>query len=286
MNSTLPAPLDVKLMNVTAMSLFIVLACLVVGALMLWAARSPLFAIGGIVVTGDVSHHNALTLRANVAPKLVGTFFTMDLSATRQTFEAVPWVRRAVIRREFPNRLKVVLQEHRAVAYWGPEGESRLLNNFGEVFEANVGEIEQDTLPRLNGPDGQAAQVLAAYQALQPLFEGMDLTLDQLELTGRGSWVVTLDSGAAIELGRGTLDEVQARTTRFLKTLTQVTAKYGRKPEALESADLRHDDGYAIRLRGVTTTATAIPDKAVAPKTAVPKATTPKAVVKTLSAQH
>ncbi len=269
MNSSLPTPLDVKLMNVTAMSLFIVFACLVAGALVSWAARSPLFGIGGIVVTGDVNHHNALTLRANVAPKLGGTFFTMDLGVARQAFEAVPWVRHAVVRREFPNRLKVLLQEHRAVAYWGPEGESRLLNNFGEVFEANVGEVEQEAMPRLIGPEGQANQVLAVFQALQPLFDGMDMTVDQLELTGRGSWVVTLDSGAVIELGRGSTDEVLVRTTRFLKTLTQVTAKYGRKPEALESADLRHEDGYAIRLRGVTTTATALPDKPAVPKPAV-----------------
>lgn len=269
MNSSLPTPLDVKLMNVTSMSLFIVFACLVAGALVAWAARSPLFAIGGIVVTGEVSHHNALTLRANVAPKLGGTFFTMDLGVARQAFEGVPWVRRAVVRREFPNRLKVNLQEHHAVAYWGPEGESQLVNNFGEVFEANLGEVEQDAMPRLMGPDGQAAQVLTVFQKLQPLFEGMDMTLDQLELTGRGSWVVTLDSGAAIELGRGSTEEVLDRTNRFLKTLTQVTAKYGRKPEALESADLRHEDGYAIRLRGVTTTATAPPDKPVATKTAV-----------------
>jgi cell division protein FtsQ len=263
MNSTLPTPLDVKLMNVTSAVLFIVFACLVAWAVVAWAARSSLFAIGGIVVTGDVTHHNVLTLRANVASKLGGTFFTLDLGAARQTFEALPWVRHAVVRREFPNRLKVVLQEHQAVAYWGTEGESRLLNNFGEVFEANVGEVEQDAMPRLNGPDGQAEQVLAVYRAAEPLFGALDMTIDEFELTGRGSWVVMLDSGAVIELGRGTNEEVLARTSRFLKTLTQVTAKYGRKPEALEGADLRHADGYAIRLRGVTTTIASVPDKAV-----------------------
>jgi cell division protein FtsQ len=35
--------------------------------------------------------------------------------------------------------------------------------------------------------------------------------------------------------------------------VTQVTSKYGRRTDALESADLRHGDGYAVRLRGVTT---------------------------------
>ena len=61
-----------------------------------------------------------------------------------------------------------------------------------------------------------------------------------------------LDSGAALELGRGTDDELLARTERFARTYTQVAAKW-RQP--LEYADLRHADGYAVRLRGVSTTA-------------------------------
>lgn len=255
MKKPLPAPLDVKLMNQVASLLFVVFALSVLGAAATWVSRHPLFAIGGIVVTGEVTHNNAVTLRANVAPQLNGTFFTLDLTTARLAFEAVPWVRKAVVRREFPNRLKVQLQEHQAVAYWGAEGESRMVNSFGEVFEANVGEVDQDTLPRLSGPDGQAAQVLAMYHALEPLFDEMALTLGQVELTLHGGWRAHLDEGAAIELGSGTVPEVTVRSQRFLKTLTQVTTSYGRKPDALETADLRHEAGYAIRLRGVTTLA-------------------------------
>jgi cell division protein FtsQ len=253
MTKPLSVPRDVKLMNLTASILLLAFALLLVLALAYWAVQHQVFAIRAITVTGDVSHNNAVTLRANVAPRLSGTFLTLDLTAARRAFEAVPWVRRAVVRREFPNRLKVQLQEHAAVAYWGAEGESRLVNNFGEVFEANVGEVDQEALPRLSGPDEQAAQVLASYQLLQPLFEALDLTLEQIELGPRGGWRVRLDSGALIELGAGQMPEVLARTQRFLKTLTQVTARYARTPEALETADLRHENGYAIRLRGVTT---------------------------------
>jgi cell division protein FtsQ len=249
-------PLDVKLMNVTAAILFVAFALTLAAALAGWASRHPLFAIHGITVSGEVAHNNAITLRANVAPRLSGTFFTLDLAAARLAFESVPWVRQAVVRREFPDRLKVLLQEHKAVAYWGTEGEFRLVNNFGEVFEANTGEVEQDALPRLLGPDGQAPQVLAMYQALRGLFDAMDLTLDQIELSVHGGWRVRLESGAAIELGSGSTVEVLERAQRFLKTLTQVTSSYGRKPDALETADLRHEEGYAVRLRGVTTLAT------------------------------
>ena len=261
MKVSLPAPLDVKLMNLTASVLFVALALLLVSAGVLWASRHAVFAIRAIAVTGEVTHNNAVTLRANVVPRLSGTFLTLDLMQARKAFESVPWVRQAVVHRDFPNRLRVQLQEHQAVAYWGAESDSRLVNNFGEVFEANLGELEQDNLPRLNGPDGHSAQVLAMYQTLQPPFELMDLGLEQLELTPRGGWRARLDTGAVLELGSGLNPEVLARTQRFLQTLTQVTSRYGRKPEALETADLRHQDGYAIRLRGVSTLAAALPKK-------------------------
>ena len=255
MTSNLPTPVDVKLMNLMASALFMAFALLVAGEGLRWASNHAVFAIRGIAVTGEVTHNNAVTLKANVSPRLNGTFLTLDISQARLAFEAVPWVRQAVVRREFPNRLHVLLQEHKAAAYWGVEGESKMVNSFGEVFEANVGEVEQDALPRLHGPDGQAAAVLAMYQVLQPLFEDLDIDLEQLDLTSQGGWRVQLDTGAVLELGSGSTADVVARTQRFLKTLTQVSARYGRKPDALEKADLRYEDGYAIRLRGVTTLA-------------------------------
>ena len=261
MSQKLPTPFDVKLMNMTASALFLAFALLVVGSVAAWAASHPVFAISSISVTGEVTHNNAATLRANVTPQLAGTFFTLDLSAARLVFEAVPWVRKAVVHREFPNHLRVQLQEHKAIAYWGSEGESRMLNSFGEVFEANVGEVDQDLLPRLSGPDGQATQVLAMYRALQPQFEEFDMTLEELEMTGNGGWRAQLDEGAVIELGSGGSDEIERRMQRFLKTLNQVAAHYGRRPDALEAADLRHEDGYAIRLRGVTTLAVDVQKK-------------------------
>ena len=254
MKAPLQPPLDVKLMNIAATALFAAGVVLLLAAVLWWALRHPIFAISGITVQGDVAHNNAVTLRANVAPRLAGNFFTVNLETAREAFEGVPWVRAAVVRREFPNRLRVSLEEHRAVAYWGPESESRLVNNFGEVFEANAGDLEAEELPRLSGPQEQAALVLTMYRSLKPMFEALDLGLEHVALTARGSWQLELDNGAQVELGRGAPEEVVARTQRFLQTLTQVTSRYSRRPDSLVSADLRHGDGYAVRLRGVGTT--------------------------------
>ena len=108
-----------------------------------------------------------------------------------------------------------------------------MINSYGEVFDANIGEVEQDMLPRLNGPDGQGAEVLTMYQTLEPMFAQMDIPVDTLELSDRGNWSARLDTGAMIELGRGSVDEVSARAMRFLKTLTQITTRYGGRPARL-----------------------------------------------------
>jgi cell division protein FtsQ len=255
MKKSLPEPLDVKLINLAASALLLVFGVMALGTLVSWAFSNAAFTIQGIAVHGQVDHNNAVTLRANVAPKLSGTFFSLDLPSAKRAFESVPWVRHAVVHREFPNRLKVHLEEHRAVAYWGGEGESLLVNSYGEVFEANLGEVEQDALPSLEGPQGQSAQVLEMYRALKPLFDDKTLTIERLVMTGHGGWRVMLDTDAWVELGNGAASAVLARSQRFLKTVTQVTARYGRQPGALEAVDLRHENGYAIRLRGVTTLA-------------------------------
>ncbi len=245
-----PMPMDVKLMNTFSVVLGLAFAAMLVALGVAWLMRQSLFSLSAIRVQGDLIHNNAVTLRANVAPRLTGNFFTVDLGATRAVFESVPWVRRALVQREFPNRLKVVLQEHKPVAFWGAEGDARLVNSFGEVFEANQGDVEAEELPLLNGPAGQAPLVLQAYQMLSPMFEEMDTVLEGLQLSGQGSWRAQLDSGAVIELGHGSLDEIQTRTRRFIATLTQVSSRYGRD---LESADLRYGTGYAVKLKGVTT---------------------------------
>ena len=252
MNAALPSPLDVKLMNLTASVVFVVFVVLVLAAGTWWALRHPAFAIGRIVVQGELVHNNAVTLRANVAPQLMGNFFTIQLGAARAAFEQVPWVRSAQVRREFPRTLHVVLQEHHAVAHWGTEADATLVDIRGAVFEANA-DNELDSLPRLNGPAGQSLAVLQMLQQLQPVFEPFNMTVEALELSGRGGWRATLEGGAVLELGGGTPEQVVQRTQRFLRTLTQLTAQYQRRPDALESADLRHDGGYAVRLRGVAT---------------------------------
>ena len=162
MTHELPMPMDVRLMNLTTSLLVtaLVLGCVAAG--LWWAMRNPAFAFAQITVDGDTRHHSAASLRASVAPRLEGNFFTMDLAAAQSAFQSAPWVRRAQVQREFPNRLHVTLQEHVPVALWGA-GESHMINTHGEVFEAGGDDAPAQEMPVLNGHDGQAAEVLAMH---------------------------------------------------------------------------------------------------------------------------
>lgn len=257
-------PPDVRLMNGVAALLVIglVLAVLAYGAN--WLARRPVFAIRAVQVDGDVARNSTATLRANALPRLTGTFLTMNLQQARQAFEAVPWVRNATVQRVWPAKLKVKLEEHQPAAYWelkaeGADAQSdaaverQLVNSFGEVFQANLGDVEDENLPTLSGPAGTAGHMLSLWKQLQPMTQTLSDSAERLDLSGRGSWRLKLEKGAEIELGRGSDAEVLARFQQFVLTLTQMTSRY---QSELLAADLRHRDGYALKLRGVSTTTT------------------------------
>lgn len=250
-------------MNVTSQVLFLVAAVAAVLLLLQWLVRQPVFQLRGITVMGDVVHNSVATIRANALPAMAGNYFTMDLQQSQKAFSAVPWVRQAVVQRVWPNRIRVQLEEHRVAAMWSPDeatartGSSaidQLVNTHGEVFDANLGEVEDQALITLRGPEGSAAQMLTMARTLMPVWNRLQATVDELSLSGRGSWRVQLDTGAVIELGRGSPAEVLVRCEQFVATVGQLTERYQRP---VQYADLRHRDGYALRLRGISTTLSA-----------------------------
>lgn len=259
--ATAVLPPDVRLMNAVSALLVTALLATTAWGLIRWVVRLPVFNFRAIQVEGDVSRNSVASLRANALPHLHGSFLSMNLAQGRAAFEAVPWVRHAQLQRVWPMRLKVNLEEHRAAAYWEARtdgadsateatAERALVNSFGEVFQANLGDVEDEDLPVLAGPPHAAGDMLSMWRALTPAAEKLGESIDRLDLSGRGSWRATFGSGAVVELGRGSESEVVARFGQFAHSISQVTATY-RSP--LLSADLRHADGYAVKLRGVTT---------------------------------
>ena len=252
------APVDVRMFNAAAALLVLAFVGLVLATGARWLAAKSVFDLRSVRIEGDMTRNNAATLRANALPRLSGNFLTLDLQRTRAAFEAVPWVRHASVRRIWPMKISVTLEEHKPAAYWETKVEGaesgmdrQLVNSFGEVFQANLGDVEDEDLPLLSGPLGSSKSMLRMYQLLVDALHPLDEGIERLDLSGRGSWRATLDKGEVIEIGRGEEAEVLARVSRFVSTISQVVAGSGSAP--LVSADLRHPDGYAVRLQGIKT---------------------------------
>src|SRR5262245_3362172 len=112
-----------------------------------WVTRLPGISIKTVSIKGSVSHVSTPTLDAAVKRAALGGFFTVDMRTVRAEFEKVTWVRSAAVRRMWPDRLEVTLEEHVPLARWGA---GALVNTYGEIFRADyAGE-----LPRFAGPQG------------------------------------------------------------------------------------------------------------------------------------
>jgi cell division protein FtsQ len=255
-------PQDIRWMHTLTRVMGGVLGMLVLAAVAVWLGRQPVFQIAKIELDGDLHRNSIPTVQANVTPHLQGTqsrYFSLDLASSRSVFENLPWVRQAMVRRVWPNELRVTLQEHQPAAYWQTgDREDLMVNTHGEIFEANTGDVDDEQLPTFQSPaqatPAQARQMLDMHQRLSKVLQAMAVSIDTLRLTDRGSWSVKLDNDATLELGRGEDQAVIDRTERFVHTFARFKDQVRQQYVAgLVYADLRYPRGYAVRLRGITT---------------------------------
>jgi cell division protein FtsQ len=156
-----------------------------------------------------------------------------SLAAVRDAARRVPWVREAMVRRQFPDAVEITFQAHEAFARWN---DRELVSRAGEVFAAEGA----GKLPRLRGPDGSAAVLVAELPEFVAALQPLGSPVAELRLSKRGAWEVLLESGLAVELGRG---DWKPRALRF------ATAWPGLAEDARAAryADLRYPNGFALR---------------------------------------
>jgi cell division protein FtsQ len=239
---------DVRILNATASGLMAlsVLACIVSGVW--WVSQRPMFTLHTVRVESmygiGLKHVNELTVRNGVVGKVKGNFFTADLDQVRGVFESVPWVRRATVRREWPNELIVDVEEHEALGTWGEDG--RLLSVKGDVFTANEAEADDDrVLPAFEGPPGSEKEVLARFAQLRSWFAPIKLAPESLSLSNRYAWTVKLDNGMSVALGREQDNNtLKARVDRLVGVYPQLVARL--RDGKIDSIDMRYPNGLAL----------------------------------------
>lgn len=218
-----------------ANALFTIAVLLALGAAVIYAARQPAFALREVRIGNELKHVTREQIEDVVRREVRGSFFTINLAAARASFERLPWVRGVNVRRQWPARLDVVLEEHVPLARWGA---AALVNTQGEVFQAAY----DGELPLFVGPEGAAREIAIQYRYFQRGLAAMGETPVQVQVTARRAWQVKLQSGLLLELGR---ENIEARFSRFVALHDQTI---GRLERRIDYVDLRYANGFAVRV--------------------------------------
>src|SRR5687768_16355158 len=202
--------------------------------------RSPWFPIKRVELAHPLQKTTKRQLEAAAAGRIGGNFFAIAPDELRAGLEQLPWVRRASVRRIWPDRLEVALEEHVPLARWG---EDTLVNTHGERFSGRT----EAKLPLFVGPEGSEQELARRYVRFARLIAPLGEQLERVVLTPRYAWQLRLSSGLHIMLGRDG-DVAEARLRRFVEAYPSTLGHMARQHEYV---DLRYPNGFALRVPGL-----------------------------------
>lgn len=188
-------------------------------------------------IEGNLTYVTEDQIKQAVGAEVSTSLISVDLALIKQKLEALPWIREAEIRREWPDTLNIYVEEEIAIARWGLD---ELLNQQGQVFHPDtVG--DELTLPLLAGPEHSEARVMRQYQEFNQLLYPLGVRIRDLTLNSSGSYELTLTNGVRVKLGRKDLLERLRRLVVFLESA------HGQDLQNVESIDLRYRNGLAVQ---------------------------------------
>lgn len=203
-----------------------------------WMMRPGTLPIRQVSVSGDFNYLQPEVLQKKLATEVSGGFFSLDLEQLQGKLEALPWVHRVALRRDWPDRLHVYFKEQVPIAQWG---ETFLLNRYGEVFEPESKEVHPTELPQIIGEPGREKALIEDFIRYDRMLNDVDLTLTMLREDARQDQHLLLANGMKLVLGRKGRVKRLARFARiFTQTLSSVSPQ-------IDALDLRYSNGFSVR---------------------------------------
>ncbi|OQW94494.1 MAG: hypothetical protein BWK79_05695, partial [Beggiatoa sp. IS2] len=169
--------------------LFIGILLGLVGSFLLWLLNPYTLPITEIQFENHV-HTTLENLQAVISIHAIGGFFNVDVQAVQDAVMTLPWVKTAVVRRLWPSTLQVQIQERQAVAWWRTTENTRitLVDSAGNLFTLPNKPNGLANLPIFSGPLDRVANVLAHYDALNPLLAMAGFGIREMGCDTRQSW--------------------------------------------------------------------------------------------------
>ena len=228
--------------------ILLVLALVAVSNVAKDAARFP---VSNVDILGTLDYADRDALQQLIQIHTREGFYALDIDGIRHALEATPWVSAVHVRRVWPARLSVDVEEHEPTARWN---KNALLSKSLELFyppqldpksaQASQWQSHFTGLPQLTGANGRHEAVLDAFRYYQQMLSQFGVQLEALEEDERLSQSMRLSNDVTVHLG---YEHREVRLQRFIDVYERlVTPLKGRAA----SFDMRYSNGFALRGAG------------------------------------
>lgn len=207
-----------------------------------------LFPVSNVDVLGTLDYTDRSSLSGVVEDDVRKGLLALDIDRVRDEVESLPWVAAAHIRREWPGRLTLGIEEHEPAARWNNDG---LVSKRHEMFlppqlhpnSAQHMEWQEhfSNLPRLSGDEGRHDAVLDDYRHYQLRLSIIGLSIVSLNEDNRRSQTLELSNSVIVKLG---YENQRERLHSFIAVHDRLV-KGDQMGQSLRF-DMRYKNGFAF----------------------------------------
>jgi|TARA_B110000003_G_scaffold149956_1_gene150893 cell division protein FtsQ len=211
--------------------ILIIVCCLYLIHVQLERADLP---IKEIVIVNSYEHIDKEQINLIANRYLQSNYFKVDLNKIRFAFKKLPWVRDVSLRRKWPDKIVVSIEEHQVIARWNRVG---LVNKEGEIFHA----ASEENLPLFIGNESHVKEITLKYKEIKKILEKEMMYVSIISLSERLSWEITTTDRLKINLGK---DDILQKIIQFTDNFKYVISEL---KSTIEYVDLRYRDGFSVR---------------------------------------
>lgn len=225
---------------------FVILVCLFLIASEL-ATDPRRFPVLNVDVEGTLDYTDRERLSSAVELHTKLGFYGMDVDDIRADVENLPWVAQAHIRRVWPARLLISIEEHEPAARFN---DNALVSKGLELFKPP--QLEKDnpqylqwranfaSLPELAGVEGRHEFILDAYRQYNLALSRFGVSVDSLIEDERHSQTLELSNQITLRIG---YEAHELRLQRFIDVYERLVVPLDGQPAAF---DMRYSNGFAL----------------------------------------
>ncbi|MDN3653567.1 cell division protein FtsQ/DivIB [Thalassotalea ponticola] len=200
--------------------------------------KDQVLPVSTLVIEGSTPYTMNEEIVAALHQGNLDNFFQLDVNLVQRELEHLPWVYSASVRKQWPDTVSVYVVDQTPLALWN---DNFLINQHGVLFQADNQRVTTK-LPKLFGPEGSEHLALETYRDLRLLLTHINRDIDELVLSERHAWLVTLSDGVSLKLGR---EDRVMRVQRFMDAYDKIKSM-AEQDMQVDYVDLRYDVGMAV----------------------------------------